>query len=95
MSEGYAMHMPAAQTYFSSVGLKQVIMHWDASVEIMTGWIRSWSPFLAYREAKGDMEAELQVEQYGEELMEALGLDSENEKFTVTLSLELLLATND
>lgn len=95
MSDGYVVHLPVAQMSFASVELKHVVMHWYVSVEIMTGWMRSWSPFTAFKEDKGEIEAEAQVELYAKELREALGVTSDTQSFVVTLPLDLLLATND
>ena len=100
ISAGYSQFVSAAERHFSVVELQQTALVWeDRSVDSLVGWVRSWSPLVAFSKQHGEVAADALVQSYAAELREAVGGDGDGDgddvPFVVTLSLDLLLAKNE
>jgi SAM-dependent methyltransferase len=89
---GYSMHLETARTEFKTVELKNLSMEWEVSCDILAGFVKSWSPYTAFVEKKGEAVAEEHIEKFKSELKTAVGVENYSDLIVVTLPLELLLA---
>lgn len=95
MTEGYTVFLPEVKKAFPNVTLKEFDMHWSISVDGLEGWMRSWSPFLAYTEAVGTRKSEAMVAQFVAEMKEALGVARTSDPLVLVLPLQVLLARKE
>lgn len=92
INEGYAHFVTEARKVFEESTIQEIVMDWPISVEGLVGWVRSWSPYLAYCRAQGDEEGESLLNTYRDEMQEALGVKEVTEHVTVRLRLQVVLA---
>ena len=89
---GYSLYLEAAGKEFKTVELKELPMEWNASVDIIAGFVQSWSPFSAFVEAEGEAVAAQKIEEFKKELRNAVGVEKDSDPILVVLPLEILLA---
>ena len=102
MSEGYRPYVAAAQSVFinrntnsntnAAVEFVHHPMSWTTSINGMVGWVRSWSPFTAYKKEMGEEAGGALEEGYRRGLMEALMIFNVDAPLIVVFDLDVIIA---
>jgi ubiquinone/menaquinone biosynthesis C-methylase UbiE len=93
LEQGYSVYLETAQTHFAeNVEFRNIPIEWNVSVDIIAGFVQSWSPFTAFVEKEGEAVAGEHIEKLKNDIRNAVGVEKDSDPFVVTLPSELILA---